>query len=174
MASTPADPDVAGLTARWADIVFQEEATAFLPVEGDGTEEGGGEVEESWGVVGRFLTRKLVRLEFMSQVLASVWQPVSGVEATEVEPGRFLFVFHHVTDMERVLNEGPWSFDNSTLVCKQVPNGVMPVDVVLDTVDLWVQLHGLPNGYSSSRILEQIGNFLGTFVKYDDHFDNAP
>ncbi|XP_019186508.1 PREDICTED: uncharacterized protein LOC109181212 [Ipomoea nil] len=50
----------------------------------------------------------------------------------------------------------------------------MTVDVVLDTVDLWVQLHELPKGYSSSRILEQIGNFLGTFVKYDDRFDNAP
>ncbi|XP_019167868.1 PREDICTED: uncharacterized protein LOC109163574 [Ipomoea nil] len=166
---------VAGLTAQWADMVLAEEEGGFVPQLADGQNgEAVGEDEPLWGVVGRFLTRKLVKLEFMSQVMASVWQPVSGVQASEIQPGVFLFVFHHITDVKRVLEEGPWSYDNSTFVCKQVPENVLPVNVKLDTVDMWVQIHELPMGYTSELIQEQIGNYLGVFVKRDDRFQNMP
>lgn len=72
------------------------------------------------------------------------------------------------------MNDGPWSYENHTLVCRAVPEGMLPGNVVLDSVDMWVQLHGLPFGYTSSLILEQIGNFLGVFVKHDERFSDAP
>ncbi|VFQ90108.1 unnamed protein product [Cuscuta campestris] len=39
---------------------------------------------------------------------------------------------------------------------------------MLDSVDMWVQLHDLPFGYTSGAVLEQIGNFIGTFIKFDE------
>ncbi|XP_019193090.1 PREDICTED: uncharacterized protein LOC109187357 [Ipomoea nil] len=39
---------------------------------------------------------------------------------------------------------------------------------------MWVQLHGLPMGYTSQSVLEQAGKFIGTFVKHDDRFVEAP
>lgn len=62
------------------------------------------------------------------------------------------------------------SFENCTLICRQVKDGVLPGEVVLDSVDMWVQLYDLPLGYTSYAILEQIGNFLAIFVKSDDHW----
>ncbi|XP_019159652.1 PREDICTED: uncharacterized protein LOC109156249 [Ipomoea nil] len=175
MAASSTNAGMAGLTARWADLVLEEEEASFEPtVEAEGGGVVAGSVEESWGIVGRFLTRKLVKLEFMSHVTASDWHPVSGVQAMEIQPGLFLFVFHHITDVQRVLNEGPLSFGNSTLVCKQVPDGAMQASVVLDMVDMWVQVHDLPMGYTSELILEHIGNFLRTFVKSDDRFVDVP
>ncbi|XP_031105220.1 uncharacterized protein LOC116010098 [Ipomoea triloba] len=53
-------------------------------------------------------------------------------------------------------------------------DGVLPGDVVLDSVEMWVQLHDLPMGYTSELIQEQIGNFLGKFVMCDDRFTGAP
>ncbi|XP_019199079.1 PREDICTED: uncharacterized protein LOC109192832 [Ipomoea nil] len=114
------------LVEGYAGIALHDEddvlvsAEEFVPVET-------GENRRTWVLVGRFLTRRMVKLEFMR---------------------------------ERVLDEGPWSFDNHTLVCTLVDDGILPVDMVLDSVDMWVQ--------------EQVGNFLGGFVKGDERFDDRP
>lgn len=161
MATEQTSKEVAGLTARWADMVLEDEEIEFDPVgEGVGVVTKG----ETWVLAGRFFTTKLVKVEFMRQDMASVWQPVKGVQISEVQPNLFMFVFFHKSDMQYVLEEGPWSFDNNTLICKQVCDGALPVDVVLDSVDMWVQIHDLPLGYTLDMVLEQVGNFLGTFI----------
>jgi len=172
MASTEEEAIVC-LTERWADMALEDEEQGFEPV-GDevGVMQLGG--QEVWMVVGRFLTNKLVKIEFMRQVMASVWQPVKGVQISEVQPGLFLFVFYHHSDMQHVLEEGPWSFENHTLVCRQVCDGVLPANVALNSIDMWVQVHDLPLGYTSDSVLEQIGNFLGSFIRTDDRFAGAP
>ncbi|XP_031108611.1 uncharacterized protein LOC116013092 [Ipomoea triloba] len=76
--------------------------------------------------------------------------------------------------MHHVIQEGPWSFENHTLVCRQVHDGVLPSDVVLDAVDMWVQVHDLLLGYTSDEVLEQVRNFLGSFVRCDDRFAGVP
>ncbi|XP_019192094.1 PREDICTED: uncharacterized protein LOC109186530 [Ipomoea nil] len=162
------------LGRRWADVVLDdEEDDVFIPPGAAEVEQPAAAVQ-TWRLVGRFLTTKLVKAEFMSQVMASVWQPVKGVQVSELQPGLFLFVFFHETDIQLVLEGRPWSFENHTLVCKQVQDGVIPGTVPLDTVDMWIQVHDLPLGYTSDIILEQVGNFLGTFIKIDDRFANAP
>ncbi|XP_031096876.1 uncharacterized protein At4g02000-like [Ipomoea triloba] len=140
MASSVPTNGVAALTTRWADMVLEDEDEAFepMPLADLGA---AADAVATWPVVGRFLTSKMVKLEYMRQY---------------------------------VLDEGPWSFDNCTLVCRQVDDGVLPGNVALDTVDMWVQLHGVPVGYTSTVILEQIGNFLGKYVKGDERFVGAP
>ncbi|XP_019171983.1 PREDICTED: uncharacterized protein LOC109167423 [Ipomoea nil] len=161
------------LTVSWAEMAVEGEAEEFAPA-GDDVGEVEVDGEKLWAIVGRFLTAKAIKLEFMRQVMASVWQPVRGVQVTEIQPGLFLFVFYHDTDVEYVLDGGPWAFENNTLVCREVVGGMSPGDVPLDTVDMWVQLHDLPMGYTSQKVLEQAGNFIGKFVKHDDRFVGAP
>ncbi|XP_031116377.1 uncharacterized protein LOC116020030 [Ipomoea triloba] len=72
--------------------------------------------------------------------------------------------------MLHVLHEGPWSFENASLVCRQVCAGLLPGSIVLDSLDMWVQLHDVPMGYTSGVILEQIDNYLGSFIQLDDRF----
>ncbi|XP_019159906.1 PREDICTED: uncharacterized protein LOC109156508 [Ipomoea nil] len=147
---------VAELTDRWADwALLEEEGAVFMPGgEDDGVEGGGEGEEETWRVVGRFLTQKLIKLDFMRQVLTSVWQPVRGIQVTEIQRGLFLFVFFDKTDLDYVLNGGPWAFENNALVCREVLDEVNPVDVELDMIDMWVPLHDMPKGYTSHAILE--------------------
>lgn len=173
MESATEEGGVARLTERWADMMLEDEAETFEPV-GEGVDERAADGVLTWVVVGRFLTSKLVKVEYMRQLMASVWRPVSGVQISEIQPNLFMFVFYHESDMRYVLDEGPWSFQNNTLVCRQVVDGVLPGNVILDSVDLWVQVHDLPLGYTSDSVLEQIGNFLGTFVRTDDRFIDAP
>ncbi|XP_019150791.1 PREDICTED: uncharacterized protein LOC109147640 [Ipomoea nil] len=142
-----ADRMVERLTQRWADIELkEEEEVGFEPV-GEDVGVVAEEEEQRWVCVGRFLTTKVVKLEYMRQVMASVWQPVWGMQVTEIQPVLFMFIFYDETDMQRVLDEGPWSFDNSTLVCRQV---------------------------EAEAVLEQAANFIGSFVKVDGRYPWAP
>ncbi|XP_019173293.1 PREDICTED: uncharacterized protein LOC109168892 [Ipomoea nil] len=128
---------VAGLTARWADMVLEDEEVGL---ECDEAAQVATEaVVVSWSLVGRFLTNHLVKVEYKRQM-----------------------------DMQRVLEDGPWSFENSTLVCKQVGEGEFPGGVVLDSVDLWAHVYDLLVCYTTDVILEQVGNFIGSFVRCDD------
>ncbi|XP_019158575.1 PREDICTED: uncharacterized protein LOC109155346 [Ipomoea nil] len=166
------DEGVARIAERWSDMILQDEE--------DGVEAGGlyqpVEIEggQVYSVVGRFLTAKLIKVEYMRHVMASAWMPVMGMRVTELQSNLFLFAFYHVTDMKRVLEEGPWSFENHTLVCRQVCDGFLPGEVKLDTVDMWIQVYDLPMGYTSKVVLEQVGNFVGTFIRCDDRNVGGP
>jgi len=64
MAAAASQNGITGITARWADMVLEDEDEAFVPVELGGTETGAG-VIETWPVVGWFLTDRMVKLEYM-------------------------------------------------------------------------------------------------------------
>ncbi|XP_019170448.1 PREDICTED: uncharacterized protein LOC109166019 [Ipomoea nil] len=118
-------------------------------------------------LVGRFLTDRPINFDHMQQVLASVWRPVMGMQVEALTEELFLFRFPHPKDLQRVIDDGPWSFENHTLVCERVPPESRPEDVDLDTVTFWVQIHGLPAMYASPDFLTRIGDYLGSFVAID-------
>jgi 14-3-3 protein epsilon len=83
------------------------------------------------------------------------------------EPGLFLFQFYHKVDKDRVLNGGPWHFENHMLVLHEVKEGYLFNQIPLNHVDMWVQIHHLPAGFMTQRIGEQMRNVIGKFIQYD-------
>ncbi|XP_019171421.1 PREDICTED: uncharacterized protein LOC109166976 [Ipomoea nil] len=71
--------------------------------------------------------------------------------------------------MNRVLDDGPWSFENNLLVCAQVQPGVRPEEVDLTKVPVWIQIHGLPTIFASTEFITRIGDYVGTFAATDPH-----
>jgi 14-3-3 protein epsilon len=85
----------------------------------------------------------------------------------EIEPGLFLFQFYHKVDKDRVLNGGPWHFENHMLVLHEVKEGYLFNQIPLNHVDMWVKIHHLPAGFMTQRIGEQMRNVIGKFIQYD-------
>lgn len=50
---------------------------------------------------------------------------------------------------------------------KKLAGNEDPHHVQLNTVDIWVQVYDLPNGMYSEKILQDIGNYIGSFVMVD-------
>uniref|UniRef100_A0A803PEU0 CCHC-type domain-containing protein n=1 Tax=Cannabis sativa TaxID=3483 RepID=A0A803PEU0_CANSA len=48
---------------------------------------------------------------------------------------------------------------------KERLRGDDPKRVVLNHLDIWVQIHGLQPGFKSDSVVENLGNFIGTYVK---------
>ncbi|XP_073035368.1 uncharacterized protein [Primulina eburnea] len=118
-------------------------------------------------LVGRFLTNRLVNFGAMKNRMADIWQPVKGITIKEIDGQRYLFQLYHVMDMERIMDGGPWSFDNHLLLLQRVNSGEVPTQVPLNLVSFWVQIYDLPVGYMSESIGQQLGNSVGQFLSYD-------
>ncbi|GKV19445.1 hypothetical protein SLEP1_g29706 [Rubroshorea leprosula] len=89
--------------------------------DGDDTQQCGG--GDQWCLVGIVLTRKRYHMESMERTLVDVWRPVKGMHMRILGNNLFAFYFCHPVDMQRVLAEGPWRFDNHIMVLQEAQGG---------------------------------------------------
>lgn len=118
-------------------------------------------------LIGRLLTDRPVNFMAMKTRMADIWRPGKGVSIRDVGEHRYLFQFYHVIDMRRVLDSGPWSFDNQILLLHHLKQGELPSHVPLTHINFWVQVYDLPLGYMSEKVGKQLGDFVGKFLEYD-------
>lgn len=68
-------------------------------------------------------------------------------------------------DMQKVLEAGPWAFEQNMLVYNKVSDMKDPHTVKLEEVDIWVQVYDIPTGFLSENILKSVGSYIGKFIK---------
>lgn len=75
-------------------------------------------------VVGSLLTDRKVNFAAMKDTFSSIWKPVKGVFMKETSiPNLFIFKFFHELNLQRVLDDRPWTFNNQALVVKKLEMG---------------------------------------------------
>ncbi|XP_019160710.1 PREDICTED: uncharacterized protein LOC109157264 [Ipomoea nil] len=153
------------ITTRWSDITLDDEESGIRPV--DEADLPVTTTKKVWTLVGRFLTDRAVKFDAMKGVMSASWRPEKGVKVVEVQANFFPFEFYLETDARFVLEQGPWAFENSSLVCTMLEPGDIPTLIALLELPIWVQVYDLPYGYTADPILEQIGNYVGKFLKLD-------
>lgn len=99
--------------------------------------------------------------------MTSIWRPKEGMEVHVMGGLRFSFIFFHMMDVRKVIEGGPWSFEQAMLVFRQVLPGEDPVLIPLNEVELWVQIYDIPQGFLSEAILRSVGSAIGRYVKSD-------
>ncbi|XVF79899.1 hypothetical protein PTKIN_Ptkin15bG0027700 [Pterospermum kingtungense] len=135
------------------DLVIGDDAEMVLNVE--------------FSLVGRFLTNRPIKFNVMKNRMAAIWRPGKWVNIKEIERGLFLFQFFHLVDVQRVMEEGPWTYDNYLLILHKLLPEDVPSQVLFFNVDFWVQVDDLPAGFMRCSIGEQLRNF----VEDDDRED---
>lgn len=76
---------------------------------------------------------------------------------------RFLYI-------KRVIEGSPWTFGRFHLVFERVKEGDKPHTIVINKLDIWVQLHGMHAGFMSQRVVTDVGNYIGKFIKQVSRF----
>ncbi|XP_031091148.1 uncharacterized protein LOC116027532 [Ipomoea triloba] len=124
--------------------------------------------------VGRLVTAKPIRFHFFKDTMASIWQPVMGMNVMELKPRLYLFRFFHKKELDRIIDDGPWMYEQSLLLLKKLEPHEDPEAVTLSHADFWIQIHGLPVGCRSEAVLQAIGQFVGGLIKMDEkNFDGS-
>lgn len=151
-------------------ISLEEEEEGGLIVEGDDVNDGG-QVKFDFRhcLVCRFLTDKVINFPAMKNTMASLWRPGKGVCIKDLSPTLFLFQFFHEIDVKRVLESGPWTFDQHILIVKRLEENDQPQNVPLWFTSFWIQIYNLPIGFIYEKVLKDIGSYIGTFLGSDKH-----
>ncbi|KAH9670971.1 reverse transcriptase domain-containing protein [Citrus sinensis] len=154
----------------YANISLEEEEEGGLIVVGD-EEIGDGKerIDSRFCLVGRFLTDKVINFAAMKHTMASLWRPGKGVCIRDLSPTLFLFQFFHEIDVKRVLESGPWTFDQHILLVKRLEENEQPQNIPLFFTSFWIQVYNLPVGFMSEKILKDIGSYIGVFVASDEN-----
>lgn len=132
------------------------------------------EQKTTFVLVGRFLTDKNINFQAMQNVMASLWRPKEGMEIHDIGGFKYSFVFYHIMDLRKVIEAGPWSFEQNMLVYKQVKEAEDPQLMELNEVEIWVQVHDVPQGFNSENIMKSVGTYIGKYEKSDPtNFDGT-
>uniref|UniRef100_A0A803QEG5 Reverse transcriptase n=1 Tax=Cannabis sativa TaxID=3483 RepID=A0A803QEG5_CANSA len=102
------------------------------------------EFDDRWCLVGRFLTKRDIDFQAMQNKM-----------------------FYHEVDIERVIERSPWTFDRAPLIFVRVKHGENPRLLVLEKLDLWVQIHDMTSKFMFEKVIKDVGNYIGSFVKSD-------
>lgn len=151
------------LEELYADLIIDEEDEGGLIVE----KSEAVLQKQSYVLIGKFLTEKNINFIAMQNVLATLWRPKEGMEVHDIGGMRYSFVFFHKLDIQKVIEGGPWTFEQATLILYQLEDGEDPNTVQLQNVDMWIQVYDIPRGLISENILKSIGMSIGKFVKMD-------
>lgn len=152
-----------GIDDLYAKLSIDEEDEGGIIVEDAVTEQD----KDSFVLIGRFLTERNINFKAMQNVLSTVWRPKEGVEIYDIGEMRYSFVFYHPMDVQKVVDGGPWAFEQGMLVYKQLARGEDPKEIPLNEVEIWIQIYDIPKGLVSENILKGIANYIGEYVKTD-------
>lgn len=151
------------LEEMYANLVIEDEDEAEIIV-------GNKEVVEekqTFVLIGRFLTEKDIKFFAMRNTMSSVWRPKEGMEIHDLGDRRYSFVFYHIMDLRKVLDGGPWSFEQALLVVNRLQASENPHMVKLQETEIWVQVYDIPRGLLSENILKSVGDSIGRYIKSD-------
>lgn len=76
----------------------------------------------------------------MQNVLAALWRPREGVEIRDLGGHWYTFVFYHILDMQKVIEGGSWTFEQSLLVFHRLVENEDPHLVQSNKIDIWAQI----------------------------------
>lgn len=128
--------------------------------------------EGTHALVGTLLTEKTIKFSVMRDTMGTVWRPGKGMMVKEIQTNLYLFIFFHEKDMNRILEDGPWSFEQNLLILHKLESHESPFEVDLSKCEFWIQIHKIPKQLTTLKMAEILGNSLGEFVKADiSNFD---
>lgn len=78
-----------------------------------------------------------------------------------------LIEFEDIRDKERLIREGPWSFDKQLVLVMEVKGHQQVHQIQIMEALLWVQLHDLPFIARNEYIVNLIGSAIGWVGEVD-------
>uniref|UniRef100_A0A2N9HCL8 Reverse transcriptase domain-containing protein n=1 Tax=Fagus sylvatica TaxID=28930 RepID=A0A2N9HCL8_FAGSY len=149
------------ITGRWQDLALTEKEGSLIVLTPE--EEDEGSILAAW-----FLTPRMINMESVLRALKPLWRPGSGFKARDMGNNKAMFVFQNDADAERVLINGPRSFDKHLIILSRLDDTVPFSKACFDFMFFWVQIHDLPVKMMKPAACARIGSTLGVLEQVED------
>lgn len=101
----------------------------------------------------------------LTKSIQQKWQPQGHIELKLGAKGFFMVIFSNLQDKERVFENGPYFYYNVGLFMHFWEECYNPDKETFLAALVWFRLFGLPTNFWDPKILEGIGNSIGSFIK---------
>ncbi|KAF5471635.1 hypothetical protein F2P56_008413 [Juglans regia] len=115
----------------------------------------------------QLLTLRSYNQMAFKQMLRRVWRPSNGLKLQELDSKFLLAEFEDVRDKERVVRDGPWTFDEHLVLVKDFDGFQQVQQIQLTKASFWVRIHDLPLAARSVEVGQLIGKSLGHMEDID-------
>jgi hypothetical protein len=149
------------LTRNWKNLSLTDKEDRRIVVT---TEAENGE----YILAASFLTKRVINMESVLRALKPLWRPVKELKARDMGDNKAILIFRDEVDLERVLANGPWSFDKHIVILTRIDDTTPFSTICFTQVSFWVQIHDLPIKFMKKAACEQIGSTLGMVEQAED------
>lgn len=124
--------------------------------------------ECSLSLIGRLLTDKPYNQRAAKNLFRSVWKLGNDLKIVDVGNAVFQFRFKLESQLQWVVDNGPWSFDDHLLLVRRWEKGMTAHNIEFSSISLWVQFWGLPFDLLNAEAARDIGQSLGRVLEIDN------
>lgn len=127
-----------------------------------------------WIALARVHSSKPYSQYWFFRNMRSAWDLAQEVKFKPVEDNLYTIQFSCLGDWERVTQEGPWHFRGDAVIIKPYDGLVKPSTVQLDTIEIWAQIHDVPDLYAHlvPSLAAKVGEVLFTEPQSQDFTGN--
>lgn len=110
-------------------------------------------------ILGRLLNPECQNMGRMLKTMPKIWKVYERVRGLALTKERFQFVFDLETDIQMVLKQGFWTFDEWGMAMERWVE--MPSPNYLQTATIWVRLHNIPVNYLMLKTIDAVADGIG-------------
>ena len=119
---------------------------------------------QEFSIVAKFYTLRILNVEAVARTFNPIWRSKNGFQIQNLGEHRLLFIFDNKADVDRVLQNEPWSFDKHVVIL-QVYNKTLPLrDLVFRESLFWVQVHDIPIAYKNQAMVEELCSVISEVI----------
>jgi hypothetical protein len=120
---------------------------------------------EQFYLAARFMTSRVLNIESVVRTFKPLWRAAHGFTARDMGNNMLVFAFEDVSDLERVLQSEPWSYDKHLVSFQRVEADTSISEMDCQWVSFWVQIHNLPVRRMNHETASALGGTLGVVEK---------
>ncbi|KAM3243268.1 hypothetical protein ACQJBY_055305 [Aegilops geniculata] len=127
-----------------------------------------------WMAIARVHTDKTYSQYWFYKNMRVAWDLAQEVKIRPLEDNLYSMQFSCLGDWERVMEEGPWNFKGKSVVLAPYDGFTKPSLIELNKIDIWIQIHDLPDGFFSKvkALSATVGEFIFAEPKSHDFEGN--
>ena len=110
-------------------------------------------------ILGRLLNPDCQNMVRMLKTMPKIWKVYERVRGIALTKERFQFIFDLETDLQTVLRQGFWTFDDWGMAMERWVEH--PPPNYLQTATIWVRLHNLPVNYFTTKTIDLVADGIG-------------
>jgi hypothetical protein len=116
---------------------------------------------EQFYLAARFMTSRVLNIESVVRTFKPLWQAAHGFTARDMGNNMLVFAFEDISDLERVLQSEPWSYEKHLVSFQRVEADTSISEMDCQWVSFWVQMHNLLVRHMNHETASALGGTLG-------------